>query len=454
MSAPLVADLETEIVDLAILKPHPENPRKHPKKGSPKWEALRKSLAADYFDPLVYNRRNGMLVSGHLRCAMLIDMGFTSARVVVKDYDDAMHRARMIAANTLLGEFEETLLGQLATSLDTTGIDAALAGLTDKQLMALVDGPTTVDDAEQTSELVCQAELLQQKWQVQLGDLFQIGNHRLLCGDCASQDNWQLLLQGSQVDMFWTDPPYNIDYEALQTKRNELNVQRGKTSNVVPQAILNDDVTDKEYAALLQAWFGAAAAVTKPGGVIYIAHADCYRLLNEAAAVAAGFYIAQNLVWVKSGFTLGRQDYQWQHEPILYGWRKGAAHYWQGGFNKATLIDDERDLSKLPKADLIVLINQMRNDRGGTVIRHPRNTSAALHPTIKPIKLVADQIWNSSQRGETVGELFGGSGTTLAAAEQTGRRCVATELDPKYCAVILERLGSYGLTIEKIHHRS
>lgn len=451
MSEELVAELETELWDLADLRPHPKNPRKHPKKGSPKWEALRTSLAADYFDPMVVNRRNGMLVSGHLRRCMLEDLGFTRARVVVKDYDDQTHVARMIAANVLLGEFEETLLGELAKGLDAAGLCAGLAGLTDKELMALVDGPTTVDDTDDAEQLLSKADELQLKWQVRLGDLYQVGNHRLLCGDCASIDNWQLLLQGSFADMIWTDPPYNIDYEALQKKRNEISRQKGHTPSVKPQGMLNDDVTDDEYAVLLRDWFSAAAAMTKPGGAVYIAHADCYRLLNETAAVNAGFYIAQNIVWVKSGWTLGRQDYQWQHEPVLYGWKKGAGHYWQGGYNKSTISDEGRDLSKLSKAELIVLVNELRNEDRTTVARHPRNRSADMHPTIKPLRLVADQIWNSSRRGEIVLELFGGSGTTLAACEQTGRRCVATELDPKYCAVILERLATYGLTVEKQH---
>lgn len=141
---------------------------------------------------------------------------------------------------------------------------------------------------------------------------------------------------------------------------------------------------------------------------------------------------------------------QWQHEPVLYGWHPGAAHRWYGGFKQCTIFDTEPDLSKLGKPELLAIINQLRNEHNTTVVREPRNTGNGLHPTVKPLQLVARQVWNSSLKGETVLELFGGSGTTLAACQQIGRRCTATELDPKYCAVILERLTAMGAPIEKI----
>jgi len=424
-----IAELCIERWELSAIQPHPKNPRTHPPKGSPKWEALRKSLEFDYFDPLVVNRRNGMLVSGHKRHPMMVDLGFVQADVSVVDYDEPTHYARMIAANSHLGEFEEALLSKLAGEIEAAGLDAALAGFDEKAFAALLEGPSIVDESEAAEELVSKAEELQDRWKVGLGDLYQVGNHRLLCGDAASIDNWNLLLDGRLADMVWTDPPYNVAYDAM----------------------LNDDVTDAEYLRLLKGWFDTAFAVTKPGGAIYVAHADSHGAPTRNTFVSAGWYLAQCLVWVKNAATLGRQDYQWQHEPILYGWKPGAGHHWQGGYAQRTVIDDETDLSKLSKAELVVLVNQMRNERDTTVVREPRNTGNGLHPTIKPLALVARQIWNSSRRGETVLELFGGSGTTLAACQQIGRRSVATELDPKYCAVILERLTAYGLTVQKIH---
>lgn len=437
------------------LRPHPENPRKHPKPGSPKWSVLEKALSEFNWDPIKVNRRNGLIISGHLRASILRGMPQYKDQpvpVMVYDVDELTHKAMLIAANRLLGEFEETALAHLAGQLSTAEFSAALAGFTDEQLMGLVAGPETVDDGELEAELVSAADKLQQKWQVQLGDLYEIEGHRLLCGECANADNWQLLTQGRVGDMAWIDPPYNIDYAALQQHRNDVKRRKGERITVKPQAIINDKVTDRRYDELLRAWFKMAHDLLKPGGAIYIAHADSYRVMNEQAAIAAGLRISQNLVWVKNGFTQGHADYQNQHEPVLYGWRPGAPHYWQGGFNKATVIDDEARLAKMSRGELVVAYNDLRNSLCTTIARHPRSASSSLHPTIKPLKLVADHIWNSSRRGELVIELFGGSGTTPAAAHQTGRLCYATELSPTFAAVILERMSSgYGLHVEKMH---
>lgn len=448
-----VAELTFQRWELKAIKPHPRNPRKHPKKGSPRWEALRKSLEHDYFDPLVVNLRNGMLVSGHLRHALLTDLGFAQVDVVVVDYDEPTHYARMIAANRQAGEFEEELLASLARELETAGFDAALAGFDEKEFASLLEGPEPVDDSDKASELVSKADELQERWKVQPGDLYQIGDHRLLCGDCASSDNWNRLLQGKRADMVWTDPPYNINYDAVQERRHQQAIEKGNSPHFKPQGILNDDVSPEEYLRLLNAWFSTAFDFTKAGGVIYVSHADVFCRETRQTLSDAGWYIAQGLIWVKNAWTLGRQDYQWQHEPVLYGWKPGAAHYWQGGYRQSTIIDQEVDLTKLSKTDLVLLVNHLRNERDTTIVREPRSTANGLHPTMKPVALVARQIWNSSRRGDTVAELFGGSGTTMAAAEQTGRRCAATELDPKYCAVILERMSTYGLTIEKLNGR-
>jgi DNA modification methylase len=450
-----VAALRVERMELAVLKPHPRNPRKHPKVDSPAWAALRASLDHDYFDPLVVNQRNGMLVSGHLRHKVLISAGFTHADVSVVDYDEETHVARLIAANQLLGEWEEEMLANLAADLNRVGMSAGLAGLTEKDLASMLEGPSVSDDTETAQELVSQAEEVARQWNVQPGDLYAAGGQRVLCGDCTSSENWRLLLGGRLADMVWTDPPYNVNYDSIQQRRIDLKRSEGKNPHQKPEAIINDDLSDAEYAGLLSACFAVAYEHTKPGGSIYVAHADSYGLLTRKMVAGAGFYVAQCLVWVKNAFTLGRQDYQWQHEPILYGWKPGAAHYWQGGFSQSSVIDDEtKHLDKLGKAELVSIIQTLRNARDTTVIREPRGTGGDLHPTVKPLQLVARQIWNSSQRGDTILELFGGSGTTLLAAEQTGRRAVATELDTKYCAVILERLTRFGLKVEKIRDGS
>ena len=446
------ATLEVARLPLDSIKPHPRNPRKHPAPGSAQWEALRSSLNHDYFDPLVVNRRNGMLVSGHLRHKVLVDSSFTHADVSMVDYDEETHIARLIAANNLLGDWEQEILSSLAKDLDSANIAAGLAGWDEKRMAALLEGPKVDDDTTGATVLVSQAEEIQQERAVRVGDLYAVGDHRILCGDCTIAANWDLLLEGRLADMVWTDPPYNIDYDAIQRRRLDLNIEKGRSGTfAAPEKILNDHLSSTDYDSLLSTCFARAFEYTKPGGTLYVAHADSFGLMTRQTLEGAGWYLAQCLIWVKNAFTLGRQDYQWQHEPILYGWKPGAGHYWQGGYCQSSILDDEeKNLSKLQKEELVEIIQRLRNDRDTTIIREPRNNANSLHPTVKPLALVARQIWNSSKRGDTVLELFGGSGTTILAAEQTGRLAVATELDPKFCAVILERLSRQGLEVKKL----
>ncbi len=432
-----IAALRVERRALADGKPHPRNPRIHPPEGSPKWESMKASLAFDYFEPLILNELTGMWVSGHFRQRVMIADGFTHADMVIVSYDEETHLARMLAANTHAGDWEEEMRAILAGELSLSGLHAGLAGLTEKEMASLVEGPKIADDTALAEQLISEADEIARKWVVNPGDLFAIGAHRLLCGDGGSAVNWNRLLgERSLADMVWTDPPYNVAYEGAAG------------------SMQNDDMDAAAYDAFLRYTLGMAFAVTKPGGAIYVAYADSEGRTVRNAFAAAGWLEKQCLVWVKNHFTLGRQDHQWQHEPILYGWKPGAAHYWQGGFCQGTVIDDEPALAKLDKPALIAVIQALRNARDTTIIREPKPTANELHPTVKPLALVARQIWNSSRRGETVAELFGGSGTTLIAAEQTQRRCVATELDPKFCAVILERATRAGLSVEKIDGRA
>lgn len=443
------AILRTERKALAELGEFEEFLREHPDDDSAETAILDKSLEHDLFLPLIWNQRNGKLVDGVKRRRRLIALGFTHVTVGVVDYDDAMHLARMRAAQEHTGSWNRDLERELAKRVHEGGIAPELGMWDAKSLAMLLDPPVVEDD--DPDSLVSKADELQQKWQVQPGDLFQIGAHRLLCGDCTKEKSWQLLLEGQIADMVWTDPPYNIAYDHIQDRRNDLRAEPGHKPQTKAQAILNDSMKPAAYKQLLRAAFKAAYDHCKPGAAIYIAHADMWRVMNELAAKRAGWTLRQNIEWVKSAFTLGMQDYQWEHEPILYGWKPGAAHYWQGGYRQSTVIDEGvGKLAKLKKKQLLEVIDDLLNSRNTTVVREPRNSSNGLHPTIKPLHLVARLIWNSSREGDLVMECFGGSGTTPAAAEHINRRSVTTELDPKYCAVILERLTGHGLTVKHL----
>ena len=400
-------------------------------------------------DLLIWNKRNGKLVSGHFRKKVMIADGWSHAWVLVVDLDEPMHLARMRALNDHSGDWNEDLLKSIAIDLDAAGLDPALAMWEAKELAQLLEPPVIIGDEEQAESMVSEADKLQSKWQVKPGDLYQVGAHRVLCGDSTKLSNWHLLLEGNKADLVWTDPPYNVAYDHIQQRRIDLKRAEGGKPKSPAQKILNDELKPEAYFTLLESAFSAAAAVSKPGAVIYIAHADMWRITNEQAAIKAGWTMRQNIIWVKSGWTLGMQDYQWRHEPVLYGWLPGAAHYFQGGYRRSTVEGEEiGNLAKKPKPELIAIITDLLNARETTVVREPRNTGNGLHPTVKPMHLVARQIWNSSREFETVIDLFPGSGTTLIAAEHTRRKARVCELAPKYVAVILERATSLGLQAE------
>lgn len=230
------------------------------------------------------------------------------------------------------------------------------------------------------------------------GDLYQIGPHRLLCGDSEQLADVQKLLGGAIVDLICTDPPYNVAYDGGSKKRDE---------------IANDDMTDGEFYDFLYNVYTNLFMSIKPGGSIYVFHADIEGLNFRKAMVDAGFLMKQCLIWVKSQICFSRQDYQWKHEPILYGWAPGAAHNWYAPGTGRT---------------------------ESTVLEYPRPQKSEEHPTMKPVDLVAYLINNSSAPGESVLDLFGGSGTTMVACTQLGRKAYLMEQSPQYVDVIVARM--------------
>lgn len=245
--------------------------------------------------------------------------------------------------------------------------------------------------------------------------------------------------------MLVTDPPYNVAYEGgTQDKLSIANDSMGKTA----------------FGAFLADAFSAAAANVAPGGAAYVFYASVEAVNFRAGFEAAGWLYKQDLIWVKDRFVLSRQDYHWQHEPILYGWKPGAAHRWYGGFTPATVVDDQRrDPSKMTKAELLAIVKDAYAMT--TAIREPRPARNADHPTSKPVSLLARLITNSSAPGDLVLDPFGGSGSTLIAAHASRRRCATVELDPRYADVIARRYQSHtgvlpintaGQTVDFVAH--
>lgn len=235
-----------------------------------------------------------------------------------------------------------------------------------------------------------------------LGDVWLLGKHRLMCGDSTSAEDTEKLMDGAKADLLLTDPPYNVAYEGGTEER--LTIQ-------------NDDMNDADFRQFLVDAFTAADSCMKPGAAFYIWHADTEGYNFRGACRDIGWQVRQCLIWAKNTFVLGRQDYHWQHEPCLYGWKDGAAHLWAGDRTQSTILNFDKPA------------------RNGE------------HPTMKPVDLFAYQVQNNTNTGNAVLDLFGGSGTTMIACEQLGRCGYLMELDPRYVDVIVKRyIGITGKT--------
>ena len=258
------------------------------------------------------------------------------------------------------------------------------------------------------------------------GDIYILGDHRLMCGDSTDPDDVAKLMDGATADVFLTDPPYNVDYT-------------GGTG----MKIMNDHMEQNRFREFLADAFRTADNVMKPGAAFYIWHADSNRADFLAGCDAVGWQIRQALVWVKNALVLGRQDYQWKHEPCLYGWKDGR-HYFIDDRSESTVIDDKIDVKKLKKDEAIALLQQLLAEKHETtVIYEDKPVSSNIHPTSKPVKLMARLARNSSRRGGIILDLFAGSGSTLIACEQLGRRSYNMELDPKYVDAIIDRYQEF-----------
>ena len=264
-----------------------------------------------------------------------------------------------------------------------------------------------------------------------LGDLYEIGLHRVLCGDSTDVVAVAKLMQGELADMVMTDPPYNVNYESGSHEKIE-----------------NDNISNEEFYTFLLLFYTAFADVTKAGGAWYVWHTDNERINFTKAYQDAGMYFTQCLIWVKNSLVLGRLDYHKKHETCLYGWKKGAAHYFTDDRTKTTVIEDVVDIKKLKKDELVKLLTEVMSDKTRTtVLHHDKPSRSDLHPTMKPILLLAPLIENSSKQGWLVADPFLGSGSTMVAAHQLKRKCYGCELEPKYCDVIVKRMLSLDSTL-------
>jgi DNA modification methylase len=417
--------VEIRELPLADLIPASYNPRRDLQLGDAEYDRLKRSIENfGYVEPIIWNERSGNVVGGHQRLKVLLELGHAEESVVVVDLPDAEEKALNLALNKISGEWDEAKLYELLQSLE----DVTLTGFSEREVEKIFADFGHESGADDDFDLDTALENIADPV-THTGDRIQLGGHVLLCGDAANPDDYTRLMGGDALkyDLLLTDPPYNVDYEGRAGK------------------IQNDNLTCTEFQDFLFRAFREASDYVCPGSAFYVFHADGNSGVFHNAVSAAGLDIKQSLVWVKNQFTLGRQDYQWQHEPILYGWKSGGKHYFTGSRKKSTVIDDAptlADCELMDKEQMFKLIWKLLEKRAAvasTVLRYDKPTKSAEHPTMKPIALLAELISNSSKPGQTVLDPFGGSGSTLIACEQTGRVCRTMELDPRYCDVIVSR---------------
>lgn len=273
----------------------------------------------------------------------------------------------------------------------------------------------------------------------QRGQLYRLGRHFLYCGDSTSAEDMAALMQGTRADLIVTDPPYNVDYE---DKAELLNKYRdcSRVQKATNTKIDNDKMNDTQFTEFLQKAFSVMFEHLKTGGVFYIWYAQLKSIQFETALKNAGGQIRQFIIWVKNHFSLSMTDYQWRHEPCLYGWKNGANHYWDGRRDLTTVYDEKPDYKKMNKDQLLQEITKLRGDNiPNTIIYEDKPARNEEHPTMKPVKLFQRLIKNSSKEDDAILDPFGGSGTSIIACEKLNRTAYVMELDPHYCDVIRRR---------------
>jgi site-specific DNA-methyltransferase (adenine-specific) len=376
-----------QIVKISEVKPNPKNPR------IIKDDKFRKLVKSIQEFPDMLNKRplvvftdvdnKYVVLGGNMRLKACKEIGLKEIPIIVADeWTEEQKNEFLIKDNVGFGEWDWDQLANEwdAEKLDDWGLDLPVDLSVQEQLEA------EEDNYEIPNEI---------NTDIVLGDLFEIGEHRLLCGDSTQTDTFEKLMQGELADMVVTDPPYNVAYE-------------GKTKDAL--TIENDSMGDEDFYKFLYDFYSALTTAVKKGGAIYVWHAPSEVINFGKAMVDSGWLLKQQLIWVKNTMVMGRQDYQWKHEPCLYGWLKGDSHKWYSDRKQTTVIEWDKP------------------SRNGE------------HPTMKPVGLFSYQIENSSKIGDIVIDAFGGSGTTMVACEQIKRKARVIEYDPKYCQVIIDRM--------------
>ena len=407
-----------------------------------KYKALIKSMQEDpdfleIRELAVYDPGNGnnkfVVCGGNMRYRAAKELGWEEApcKIIPTDYPMEKIRRFVLKDNASFGE---TDWDALINEWSPEEIASAAIDVPD------IADPKDSEEAEAEDDNFDVEANKPKKATSRDGDIYRLGEHRLICGDSTKEMYLEALMEGEQADLLVTDPPYNVNYEAKGHDK-----------------IANDNMADAAFVAFLEDTFKNANDVMRPGAAFYVWHADNQGFNFRTAAHNIGWQTRQCLVWNKNSFTLGRQDYQWKHEPCLYGWKDGAAHYFINRRNLATIIENEQDIEKMSKQEMKDLLEKIfiEQQLPTTVIDCDKPARNPDHPTMKPVPLIGKLINNSSRRKDIVLDIFGGSGTTLIAAEQLHRKFRMVEFEPIYVDVIIKRweelTGMKAYLVRNIH---
>lgn len=419
-----------KIVDKPIewLRPYENNPRNNEQAV----EAVANSIKEFGFKVPIVATIDGEIVNGHTRFKAAKFLKLKTVPVLIADDLTEEQTKAFRLADNKTGELADWDVELLYGELDElTGFDMTMFGFEDIDFS--LDDFEEVEKEEGEEVDINQEE----KPKVEYGDIYQLGRHRLMCGDSTSAEDMAQLIDGAVIDLYVTDPPYNVAYQ-------------GGTDEAM--TIMNDSMDDVSFRQFLRDAFAVANNHLKPGGAFYIWHADSEGLNFRAAVKETGWLLKQSIIWVKNAIVLGRQDYQWKHEPCLYGWKDGASHYFVDNRSLATVIEeDEENLKEMTKGELISYIKTMQDTSPTTVFYEDKPVRNDIHPTMKPLKLIARCVLNSSKKGDKILDSFNGGGSTLMVCERSERVCYAMELDPVYVERTIKRWEEEtGLTAEKV----
>jgi len=402
--------LVVEEVPIDLLRPDPANPRRI---SDEELDSLERSLRQfGFVQPVLARKEDKTVIGGHQRLLAARRLGLATVPVTYLDLSTEQARLLNLALNKISGSWDDALLARLLADLQASpNIDLTLSGFGDDEIADLLRSLETREKKERVEDFDLDSALedATRTPRSKPGDLWALGEHRLLCGDATKPEDLERLLAGAQASMAFTDPPYNVS----------LGDHGGQQRGSRKRRIANDSMDPIAWEVFVRAW--GRTLLTSVDGAIYCAMSSKEMPLVSRVLAEEGGHWSDTIIWHKDRFVLGRADYQRAYEPIWFGWREGASHHWCG----------DRDQDDVWEID--------------------RPSDAPLHPTMKPLPLMERAIANSSEAGDLVLDLFAGSGSTLIACERTGRRCAALELDPRYVDVVLARFERFsGQTAERL----